>query len=50
MRNMHNNFENQANQYNDKKEGDVTINSNPNKDKKINKDEGDYVDFEEIKE
>ena len=47
---MQSNFENQPNQYNNKKEGDVTINSNLNKDKKINKDEGDYVDYEELDE
>ena len=43
-------MENQKNQYKRKKEGDVTINTKPKTEKKIDKDEGDYVDFEEIKE
>jgi len=47
---MQRNVENQQNQYNHKKEGDVTINTKSGKDKKIDKDEGDYVDYEEIKE
>lgn len=47
---MQGNVENQQNQYNKKKEGDVTINAKQNKGKKIDKDEGDYVDYEEIKE
>lgn len=46
---MQGNFEDQQNQYN-KKEGDVTINTKSGKGKKIDKDEGDYVDYEEIKE
>jgi membrane protein implicated in regulation of membrane protease activity len=48
--NMQNNFQNQQNQYNQKKEGDVTINTKPKTGKKINKDEGDYVDFEELED
>lgn len=47
---MQGNFENQQNQHNNKKEGDVTINTKSGKGKKIDKDEGDYVDYEEIKE
>ena len=43
------NFENQQNQYQKKKEGDVTVNTKPDKNKKIDKDEGDYVDYEEVK-
>jgi hypothetical protein len=34
---------------NRKKEGNVTVDYKPYKDKNIGKDEGDYVDFEEIK-
>ncbi|PLX10223.1 MAG: hypothetical protein C0597_17100 [Marinilabiliales bacterium] len=49
-RNMQQNFEQKQNRYNRKKEGDVTVNAKPQKSKKIDKDEGDYVDFEEIKE
>ena len=47
---MQQNFEQKQNQYNRKKEGDVTVNAKPQKSKKIDKDEGDYVDFEEIKD
>lgn len=47
---MQGNFENQHHQHNNKKEGDVTINTKPNKEKKIDKDYGDYVDFEELDE
>ncbi|MFC2152578.1 hypothetical protein ACFLSE_08630 [Bacteroidota bacterium] len=47
---MQRNFENQQNSYSNKKEGDVTINTDPNKGKKIEKEEGDYIDYEEIKE
>ncbi len=50
VKNMKRNFENQQNKNNNKKEGDVTINTKPKTGKKIDKDEGDYVDFEEIKE
>jgi hypothetical protein len=32
-----------------KKEGNVTINYQPKSDKNFRKEEGDYVDFEEIK-
>lgn len=45
---MRNNFENQQQNYNQKKEGDITIKTNHNDRKKIDKDEGDYVDFEEV--
>lgn len=50
FKNMQRNFENQQNQHNRKKEGDVTINTKPRKEKKIDNDEGDYVDFEELDE
>lgn len=50
FKNMQRNFGNQQNQHNNKKEGDVTINTKSGKGKKIDKDEGDYVDYEEIKE
>lgn len=33
---------------NKKKEGDVTIERKPKKDKTFDKDEGEYVDYEEI--
>jgi hypothetical protein len=41
----------QASQEEKHREGDVTItnSSNANQEKKVNKDAGDYVDFEEIK-
>jgi hypothetical protein len=39
----------QASQEEDHREGDVTITSTANQEKKIKKDTGDYVDFEEIK-
>ena len=32
-----------------KKEGDVTINYQPKSDKNFGKDDGDYIDFEEVK-
>ena len=50
LKNMHKNSGNQQAQYNHKKEGDVTINTKPKTGKKIDKDEGDYVDFEEIED
>ncbi len=49
-KNMQQNFEERQNRYNQRKEGDVTIKKNSSNDKKIKKDEGDYIDFEEIKE
>lgn len=39
----------QASQEENQREGDVTITSTANQEKKIRKDTGDYVDFEEIK-
>lgn len=39
-----NNFSNRA-----RKEGEVTIDYIPKKDKKIDKETGDYVDYEEVK-
>ena len=50
LKNVQSNFENQKPQDSQKKEGDVTINTKPDKSKKIDKDDGDYVDFEEINE
>jgi cellulose synthase/poly-beta-1,6-N-acetylglucosamine synthase-like glycosyltransferase len=35
--------------YNSKKEGEVTINTNPQNSKIHNESNGEYVDFEEIK-
>ena len=46
---MKKNFENQQNQYNQKKEGDVTINTKPSKEKKFDKNDGEYIDYEEVK-
>ena len=48
VNNMKRNYENQQDQQNNKKEGDVTINTKQSKEKKIDSDEGDYVDYEEI--
>jgi hypothetical protein len=50
LKNMQKNSGDQQTQYNQKKEGDVTINSKPKTGKKIDKDEGDYIDYEEMKE
>ena len=36
-------------QGNDKPEGDVTVENNNHHGKKIKKDDGDYVDYEEVK-
>jgi hypothetical protein len=47
---MQQNAANQQTQKNNKKEGNVTINTKPNQGKKINKNEGDYIDYEEVKE
>lgn len=49
MKNMQGNVENQQRQSSKKKEGDITINPQAKKDKKFDNDEGDYIDFEEIK-
>ncbi len=48
VKNMQGNFNDRQNQQSQKKEGDVTINTKPQKEKKIDRDEGDYVDYEEI--
>lgn len=48
IKNMQGNFENQKNQDSNKKEGDITINSQAKKDKKFDTDEGDYIDYEEV--
>ena len=50
LNNMQKNAGAQQTQYNQKKEGDVTINKKPEQGKKIDKSEGDYVDYEEVKE
>jgi membrane protein implicated in regulation of membrane protease activity len=50
LKNMQKNSSDQQTQYNQKKEGDVTINTKAKTGKKIDKDEGDYIDYEEIKE
>lgn len=47
---MQGNFENQQNNRNNRKEGDVIIKTQPKGGKKIDKEEGDYIDYEEIKE
>ena len=46
---MQQNFEERQNKYDQRKEGDVTIKKNSANNKKFKKEEGDYVDFEEIK-
>lgn len=46
---MQQNFEERQNRYDQRKEGDVTIKTNSSNNKKFKKEEGDYVDFEEIK-
>lgn len=45
---MQRNFEDQQSQYQNKKEGDVTLNAKTTKGKKVNNDAGDYVDYEEV--
>ena len=50
LKNVQRNFENQQNQHSNKKEGDMTVNTNPKKDKKFDNNDGDYIDYEEIKE
>ena len=44
-------FEQQQKQYQNqnKQEGDITIQKTPNAEKIIDKSEGDYIDYEEIK-
>ncbi len=39
----------EASRRNRKQEGEVTINYKPKSDKSFGKDEGDYIDFEEVK-
>lgn len=46
MSEMH---QNQQTHYNRKREGEVTIDVKPDKNKNYRKDSGEYVDFEEIK-
>lgn len=36
------------NNYNSRKEGDVHINLNQQKEKKFNKEDGEYVDYEDV--
>lgn len=50
VKNVQRNFENKQDKNNNRKEGDVIVNIKPKTGKKIDKDEGDYVDFEEIEE
>lgn len=50
IKNARQNFEQRNGAYNQKEEGDVTINTNPAKGKKFKSNEGDYVDYEEIDE
>ena len=50
VKNMQQNFGNHQNKNNSRKDGDVTINTKPNQGKKFDKDEGDYVDYEELDE
>ena len=47
---MTNSFPNQASQAEQKRKGEVTIDHKPKSAKKVNKDEGDYIDYEDIKE
>lgn len=49
LKNVKQNFDNQQNQRDQKKEGDVTVNTKADQSKIIKKDEGDYIDYEEIK-
>lgn len=50
LKNVQKNYEERQNQYNQRPEGDVTVNTKAKPKKKIHQDEGDYVDFEEVKE
>jgi preprotein translocase subunit SecG len=49
LKNVKQNFDNQQNKHDQKKEGDVTVNTKADQSKIIKKDEGDYIDYEEIK-
>jgi preprotein translocase subunit SecG len=49
LKNVKQNFDNQQNQRDQKKEGDVTVNTKADQSKIIKKDEGDYIDYEEMK-
>ncbi|MFH2095936.1 MAG: DUF4834 family protein [Bacteroidota bacterium] len=50
FRKVQNNFEQQQQNYRSagKKEGEITIEKKPEKEKKFDSDEGEYIDFEEI--
>lgn len=48
VNNMQNRYKNPYHYSQQKKEGDVTIKSSTKQNKKINHDEGDYVDYEEV--
>ena len=48
--NLQKNYDNQKNQYQQKKEGEVTVEDLPKKGKIIDKNEGDYIDYEDVKE
>jgi len=50
VKKMTNSFPNQASQAEQKRKGEVTIDHKPKSAKKVNKDEGDYIDYEDIKE
>jgi len=50
FKNMQKNFEDQQRQYQQKKDGDITVENRPDSNKKFDKNEGDYIDYEEIKE
>jgi preprotein translocase subunit SecG len=49
LKNVKQNFDNQQNKHDQKKEGDVTINTKADQSKIIKKDEGDYIDYEDVK-
>ncbi len=53
IKNMQNNFNKQQHKkpyYNKSNEGDVIIKSNQRKGKKVDKDIGEYIDYEEVKD
>lgn len=53
IKNMQNNFNKQQHNksyYNKSNEGDVIIKSNQRKGKKVDKDIGEYIDYEEVKD
>ncbi|MEE4198037.1 MAG: hypothetical protein V2I54_10365 [Bacteroidales bacterium] len=48
IKNMQERYQDKQRPYDQKREGDVTIRSSSRQDKKIDQDEGDYVDYEEV--